>query len=337
VITLITASIDEKGLETLRKYGEVRYQPMAETRQMLGGRRLVRALEDVDVFITEADNLREREFDTIENLQIVCSCRGNPVNIDIPAATQKGIPVLNAPGRNMEGVADLTIVLMIMLARNVLPAEKMLREREPGDDMNFMAKLYFGMKGVELWKMTVGIIGLGAIGQSVANRLIPFGAKLIGTDPYVSKETMAELGVEKVELDKLLKESDFVTLHVMPNEETKGMLGKKELGIMKETAFFINTARSALTDEAALTELLREKKIAGAGLDVYDKEPLPLDHPLMELDNVVLLPHIGGMTTQVTTHQTQIVVPAIEALINNEERPSIVVNPEVLDSFLFRK
>ena len=336
MITLITASLDKKGLEILRKYGEVRYQPIAETRQMLGGKRLVRALEEVDVFITEADNLREREFNSIENLQIVCSCRGNPVNIDIPAATQKGIPVVNSPGRNMDAVADLTIVLMIMLARKILPASKLLREREPGDDMNFMAKLYFGMKGIELWNMTVGIVGLGAIGQSVAKRLKPFGARLVGTDPYVSQEAMAEMGVEKVELEKLLKESDFVTLHVVVNEETKGMLGKKELSMMKESAFFINTARSALTDEAALTELLREKKIAGAGLDVFDKEPLPVDHPLMELDNAVLLPHIGGATKQVTIHQTQIVVPAIEALIKGE-RPSNIVNPEVLDTFKFRK
>jgi D-3-phosphoglycerate dehydrogenase len=147
---------------------------------------------------------------------------------------------------------------------------------------------------------------------------------------------MAACGVKKVDLDTLLRESDFVTLHVMVNEETRGMLPAEKLALMKESAYFINTARSALTDEKALTDMLRQKKIAGAGLDVYDKEPLPLDHPLMELDNVVLLPHIGGATEEVSTHQAEIVVPAIEALIRGE-KPSNVVNPEVLDSFVFHE
>lgn len=336
MITFVTASLDQNGLDTLRKYGEVRFQPIAETRQLLGGRRLVRALEDVDVFITEADNLKEREIEVLENLQIICSCRGNPVNIDVNAASAKGIPVVNAPGRNADAVADLTVALMIMVARNILQAEKLLRGRDEGDDMNFMVKLYFGMKGIELWNKTVGIIGMGAIGRKVAERLLPFGCHLIASDPYVSAEDMAAYSVKKVDLDTLLRESDFVSLHVMVNEETRGMLPAEKLALMKESAYFINTARSALTDEEALTDLLRQKKIAGAGLDVYDKEPLPIDHPLMELDNVVLLPHIGGATEEVSTHQTQIIVPAIEALIRGE-KPSNVVNPEVLDSFMFHE
>jgi phosphoglycerate dehydrogenase-like enzyme len=336
MISLITASLDDEGLNTLRSYGEVRYQPLAETKQMLGGSRLVRALDGVDVFITEADNLRQREIEQLNSLQIICSCRGNPVNIDVNAATAKGIPVLNAPARNADAVADLTIALMIILARHIMKAAAILRDRDPSKDMQVLARIYFELKGIEMWSKTVGIVGFGAIGRKVSERLLPFGSKLIAYDPYVNEELMAKYKVRKVDLDSLMKESDFVTVHVMPSESNRGMIGAREIGLMKETAYFVNTARSAVTDEVAIIEALRAKKIAGGGFDVFDKEPLPPDHPFMALDNVILLPHIGGATIEVTTHQTQIMVPDIVRLINGE-RPLHIVNPEVLDSFNFRR
>lgn len=336
MISLITASLDEEGLETLRGYGEVRYQPMAETKQMLGGSRLVRALDGVDVFITEADNLREREIEQLSTLQIICSCRGNPVNIDIKAATAKNIPVINAPARNADAVADLAVVLMIMLARNIMKAATILRGRDPSKDMQVLARIYFELKGSEMWNKTVGIIGFGAIGRKVAERLLPFGSKLVAYDPYVDEALMAQYQVRKVDLDTLMRSSDFVTVHVMPNDSNRGMIGVREIGLMKETAYFINTARSSVTDEPAIVEALKSKKICGGGFDVYDKEPLPVDHPFMELDNVILLPHIGGSTKEVTTHQTQIMVPDIVRLIHGE-RPLHIMNPEVLGSFVFRR
>ncbi len=335
MISLITASLDNEGLDTLRSYGEVRYQPLAETKQMLGGSRLVRALEGVDVFITEADNLREREIQQLTSLQIICSCRGNPVNIDVVAATARGIPVLNAPGRNADAVADLTIALMIMLGRHIMQTAAILRDRDPSKDMQVLARLYFDLKGIEMWNKTVGIIGFGAIGRKVAERLLPFGSKLIAYDPFVDEELMAKYHVRKVDLDNLMKDSDFVTVHVMPSESNRGMVGAREIGLMKETAYFINTARSAVTDEMAIVEALKAKKIQGGGFDVYDKEPLPVDHPFMALDNVILLPHIGGATAEVTTHQTQIMVPDIVHLIKGE-KPVHIVNPEVLEAFKFR-
>jgi phosphoglycerate dehydrogenase-like enzyme len=336
VIALVTASLDEEGLADLREYGEVRYQPMFETRQMLGGRRLVRALEGVDVFITEADNLKEAQLEALDSLQIIASCRGNPVNIDIPTATKKGIPVLHAPGRNADAVADLTLALMLILGRNIMQAAALLRDPGRDSDMAALARVYFDLRGSEMWEKTVGIVGMGAIGRKVAERLQPFGSKLIAFDPYVSEEAIADYGVKKVDLDTLLREADYVTLHAWVTEESQGMIGAREISLMKPTAYFINTARSALTDEAALCEALRQKKIAGAGLDVFDNEPLPVDHPFMSLDNVVLLPHIGGATHEITTHQTQIIVPDVLRLINGE-KPLHIVNPEVLESFKFRK
>ncbi len=336
MISLVTASLDEEGLKTLRSYGEVRYQPLAETKQMLGGSRLVKALEGVDVFITEADNLKEREIEQLTTLQIICSCRGNPVNIDVKAATAKGIPVLDAPARNADAVADLAVALMIILGRNIMKTAAILRDRDPSKDMQVMSRIYFDLKGNEMWNKTVGCVGFGAIGRKVSERLLPFGCKLIAYDPYVSEDVMSKYQVRKVDLDTLMKESDYVTIHVMPSESNRGMIGAREVGLMKETAYFINTARSAVTDEMAIVEALKNKKIRGGGFDVFDKEPLPPDHPFMALDNVVLLPHIGGATYEVTSHQTQIIVPNIVCLINGE-RPRNIVNPEVLDTFKFRK
>ena len=335
MITLITASLAEEGLATLRTHGEVRYQPMVETRQMLGGSRLVKALDGVDVFITEADNLKEREIGMLTTLQVICSCRGNPVNIDIAAATRKGIPVIHAPGRNADAVADLTLALMLMLARNIPAAAAVLRNRAPGSDMTSLAKVYFELRGKELWEKTVGLVGFGAVGSKVADRLRPFGARVIASDPFVTAEGMAEHGATKVDLDTVMRESDFVSLHAAVSESTKGLVGAREIGLMKPTAYFINTARTAITDESALILSLQERRIAGAGLDVYEKEPLPVDHPLLALDNVVLLPHIGGATEEVTLHQTRIIVPDVERLIRGE-RPQQIMNPEVLEAFRFK-
>ena len=335
MITLITASLEEQGLEQLRRYGEVRYEPTAQMRRLLSGSDLVQALRGVDIFVTEADPLTARELRELETLQAICSCRGTPVNIDVAAATERGIPVLYAPGRNADAVADLTVMLMIMLGRKVLPASSLLRDREPGDDMLTMARIYYELRGSEMWHKTVGIVGMGAVGRKVAARLQPFGCSVIGYDPYVSQEVMSGSGVEKVELDELLARSDYVTLHALVSEGTRGMIGARELALMKPSAYFINVARSALTDEAALASTLGERRIAGAAFDVYDKEPLPLDHPFLALDNVILLPHIGGNTREVTEHQTEIIVPDLIRLISGE-RPRYVVNPEVLNSFTFR-
>ncbi len=336
MITLVTASLTEEGLAALGRYGEVRYQPLAATRRQLKGEAAVQALKGVDVFITEADELWAPEIAALDTLQVICACRGNPVNIDVAAATARGIPVIHAPGRNADAVADLAVTLMVMLGRNIMPAAAVLRGRKPGDDLNLLTRVYFGLRGHEMWSHTVGIVGFGAVGRKVAARLQPFGCRVLAYDPYVSEEAMAACGVRKVELDALLAEADYVTLHAVVTAGTRGMIGARELGLMKPTAYFINTARSALTDEGALLKALSEKRIAGAALDVFDREPLPADSPFLALDNAILLPHIGGATHEVTVHQTQIVVEDVERLLRGEP-PRCIINPEVLNSFCFRR
>lgn len=332
----ITASLEDSGLKVLEKYGNVDYQPMAKTKQLIGGSRLVKKLQGVDVFITEADNLKRREIEKLETLQVICSCRGNPVNIDIEAATEKGIPVLRVPARNAQGVAELTVGLMIMLLRHILPASQILYREDNSEDMTLMSRVFFKMKGKEIWHKKIGIIGFGSIGRKVAQYLKTFEAEIIASDPFVDQSVMDEYDVKKVELNQLLEEADIVTLHVMPAPDNEGLIGTEELAKMKPDAYFVNTSRSWCTDEDALYKALSEKKIAGAAFDVYDKEPLPFDHPFLSLDNVILLPHIGGNTVEVETHQTNILVPDLERVFNGET-PENIMNPEVLSTFELKK
>ena len=333
---LITASLTDEGLNQLREFGEVVYAPMADTKILLGGSRLVKALEGVDFFITEVDNLRRNNLDKLPDLQVICSCRGNPVNIDIDAATERRIPVLRVSGRNAQGVAELTVGIMIMLGRNIMQAAAALRRTDNSADMTLMSRIFFDLKGQELWNKTIGLVGFGAIGRKVSQLLAPFDCHLLAFDPYVSDEVMQDYSVRKTTLNELLRDADYVSIHVLPSDNNQGMIGAKEIALMKPSAYFVNTARSWVTDEMALFDALQAKKIAGAGFDVYDNEPLPVDHPFMSLDNVILLPHIGGNTYEVTAHQTAILIPDIIKLIQGEI-PENIVNSEVLENFKLRK
>jgi len=328
----ITASLGKEGLKMLEKYGQVDYQPMAETKRLLGGSGLVAALDGVDIFITEADNLKRPQIEKLTTVKVICSCRGNPVNIDIDAATERGIPVLRVPGRNAEGVAELAVTLMLMLGRNIPKAAAILQRKDTSQDMNLMAKVYFEYKGHELWHKKIGLVGFGSIGRKMAELLKPFGCSFVSYDPFVDASVMQQYGVQKVELETLFKEVDIISIHVMPAPENKGLIGTQLVSLMKPTAYFVNTARAWVTDENALYEALRDHKIAGAAFDVYEKEPLAVDHPFLTLDNVILLPHIGGNTFEVEEHQTEILVPELVKLLKGE-KPEIIVNPKVLGTF----
>lgn len=338
MITFVDAPLDNEGVETLGKYGEVRYHPVKSLIEAikLPENRMIKELDGVDVYITGLNFLKETKIEQYPSLQIICSCHGNPNNINIGEATKKGIPVLFAPGRNADAVSDLAIALMLILGRNIMKAAAGYRDRDPSEDpMKTLSRSFGEYRGNEMLNKVVGIIGFGSIGRKVAERLLPFGSKLISYDPYVDEDVMAKYKVKKVDLDTLMKESDFVTVHVMPSKSNKGFIGAREICLMKETAYFINTARSWVTDEKALIEALQKKKIRGGGFDVYDVEPLPLDHPFMSLDNVVLLPHIGGQVHEAIYHHTQILVDGLECIINGQ-KPNNIINPQVLENFKFK-
>ena len=329
---LVTAAMDEEGLAALRKLGEVRYESFRENLQLLTGEDLIEALAGVQVFITEVDAVDAEVLSKAPDLRVVASCRRNPVNLDIEACTAHGILVLTTPGRNVDAVADLTICFMLMLARRLPQAAQFLYQPGEEGDVGRMGRAFEGLQGRELWRKTIGIVGLGSVGQRVAKRLKPFGARVIACDPFLSTAMAVLLDVEPVSLEQLLAESDFVTLHAAVTDDSRVLLGPAEIAKMKRQAYLVNTARAALIDQAALVAALKEGRLAGAAVDVFPIEPPGSDHPLLQLANVIATPHIGGNTFEVASHQGDIVAADLAELLRGG-RPHNVANPEALEHF----
>ena len=327
---LVTARLEQQGLATLRRYTKVECVDYDEKMRVLAGSKLVKALDGVGVLVTEVDQVRKYTFPKAPDLRLISCCRGAPVNIDIAAATEHGVPVLHTPGRNADAVADLTLLLMLALLRHLIPLARILHET--GDGMEKLARTFFQFQGAELWEKTIGLIGLGSVGRAVATRVRSFGAHVVAYDPYVTDQQASALGVTLLDLDELLAQSDIVSVHTVVTDETAGLISEREFGMMKKGAFFVNTARSALTDEEALYRALRDGHLAGAALDVFDDEPPAPDNPLLTLDNVIATPHTGGNTAEVIIHQSRIAVADLVRLFEGQ-RPLFCVNPIALDGF----
>lgn len=331
---LVTASMDEDALEQLRAHGEVEYAGWRETgRVMTGGNDLVEAVRGYDVFITEMDIVDFEALRGAPGLRVIGSCRVNPVNIDIESATAFGIPVFNTPGRNSDAVADLTLAFMIMLARK-MPASTLFLRKPGGEagDLARMGQAYSEFQGNELWRKTVGIIGLGNVGREVARRARSCGARVLFYAPEIASDEGALHNAEKVTLEQLLSRSDFVTVHAPANDSTGGMVGEEAFAIMKEGAFFINTARASLVDYRALASALESGRLAGAALDVFEAEPPASDDRLVQMSNVIATPHIGGNTFETAAHQGAIVVEQLEDLLAGR-LPAHLLNPGVMETF----
>ncbi len=242
-------------------------------------------------------------------------------NIDVAACTGRGIPVGHTPGVLTETTADLTLALMLATARRLCEAVEYVRAGK------WVTWRPMELTGPDLYGSTVGIIGMGRIGQAVARRLRGFDCRLL----YHQRKPVPEaeaLGAVYTDLPRLLEESDFVTLHVPLTDDTRHLINREALARMKPTAILINTARGPVVDQAALLDALREGQIAAAGLDVTDPEPLPPDDPLLALPNVVVLPHIGSASIQTRTRMAQMAADNLLAGLRGERLPHCV-NPEV--------
>ncbi|MCK4455048.1 MAG: hypothetical protein KAU99_01730 [Thermoplasmata archaeon] len=255
-----------------------------------------------------------------ENLKVIGRAGVGVDNIDVEAATARRIPVVFSPRGSTVSVAELAIGHMISLARNLVFSDRSIRAGK------WEKKKY---RGTELQDKVLGLVGAGRIGAEVAKRAKAFGMSVLAFDPYLSDEIADKIGVELVELPRLLKEADFVSVHAILTPETRGLIGKEELDAMKETVYLVNCARGGIVDEAALVNALEEGRIAGAALDVFENEP-PGDGPLLRLENIHLTPHLGASTTEAQVRAGSIVAEQVLKVLGGEQ-PNQIVNREIYD------
>lgn len=241
-----------------------------------------------DVIVVDGTPVNREVIERSPNLKLVAVLRGGVENADLDALQERGIPLVHAPQRSADAVADYTVGMMIAENKNIARSHHFIFEGQWRKDYVNQAYVH------NMRTRTVGIIGFGQIGSRVARRLIGFDSRVIAYDPFMDADAIRAAGAEAVGLEELLEQSDFVTLHLRTSEATHHIIDAAALARMKPTAYLINTARSSLVDEEALAGALREHRIGGAALDVYDVEPLPSDHPYLSLDNVTLTPHIAG-------------------------------------------
>ncbi len=262
-------------------------------------------------------------MDALADLRVVGVARAGLENVDVEAATERGIAVLHIRGRNAEAVSDFAAGLILAAARNIARAHAAILAG--GWPKSFANSAHLP----ELSGRTLGIVGYGLIGRLLARKMSGFAMRRIAYDPFA--QPGAGEDVELVTLPELLESSDFVSLHARLDAGNHHLIGAPELELMQPTAYLVNTARAGLVDAEALTAALRERRIAGAALDVFDTEPLQPDNPLLELDNVTLTSHIAGTTTDALTRSPQLLVATLTALLRGETGEIALANPEVLD------
>lgn len=280
---------------------------------------------DVDVIMVVYAKITRPIIDSARKLRGIVRYGIGVDNIDIDAATKRGVSVANVPDYSIGTVADHVLALLLALSRKILLADKTVRT---GEYVGRWTSPSDKIKGLDLERKVLGLIGLGKIGRAVAARAKGFGMKVIACDPYLDKEVARTLDFKLVDLDMLLRESDFVSIHTPLLAETCGMIGEREMKMMKETAYLINAARGPIVDEKALYKALEEEWIAGAGIDVYEKEPPDPTNPLFKLENTVLTPHIAWYTEDALRRLEMSAVDETIRILQGQQ-PENLVNKEV--------
>ena len=277
----------------------------------------IAVVKDADVLVVGLQRITERVLDAAARLKVIGRCGVGLDNVDLRAAGARGIPVVYTPGANAQTVADLTLGLMLALARKITQADRMTRDHQ-----------WKRIMGNDVWGKTLGIFGLGQIGANVARRAKGFDMRVVAYDVVQNPPLAKELGVEYRSKADIIAQADFITLHLPLNQETQGFIGEQELKAMKKTAVLVNTSRGGIVDEQALYRGLKAGEIAGAGLDVFVQEP-PGKTPLVELDNFIGSPHIGGITVEAIERIGMTVARDIVAVLKGQT-PQFLANREWL-------
>ncbi|RAZ80885.1 2-hydroxyacid dehydrogenase [Planococcus halotolerans] len=306
-IVYITRKLPEEAIKGLENSYEVRMWQEEEKpvpREVL----MEEAGKASALWTMLSDQIDRELIEAATDLKIISNLAVGYNNIDLDAARERGIAVTNTPEVLTETTADLAFALLLATARRLIEAEKTVRSGE------WKSWTPMGMTGQDVYGATLGIIGMGRIGEGVCRRASGFDMKVM----YHNRTRRSLEDVEYAELDELLAKSDFVMILTPLTEETKGMIGKRELELMKNTACLINVARGGIVDEDALYEALKSRKIWGAGLDVFEQEPLPLDNKLLELDNLTVLPHIGSAGIRTRLEMMALNAEAITACLEGQ-------------------
>lgn len=281
-----TDRVSKKGLAPLRDDDRFEVLRINDSSDARFGSELGTA---AGLIVRSATTVDASMLDSAPDLKVVGRAGVGVDNIDVAAASERGVAVMNAPGGNTVSAAELTMALLLSVVRRVSDADRSMREGK-WERSRF--------QGVELRGRTLGVIGAGRIGGAVADRCRAFGMNVIVHDPYLPADRLAELRVPVVGIEQLIAEADVITLHVPLTDETRGLIGESAIAGMKKSAFVVNVSRGGVVDEAALARALVEGRIGGAGLDVYETEPLSPESPLLSAPNLVLTPHLGASTKE---------------------------------------
>ncbi len=320
---LLTRRLPQPGIELLEKHIDLFINPLDVP---MSRHDMITGIKDKDGLICLLNDRVDAEIiDAAKHLKIIANYAVGYNNIDIQAATKRKIPVTNTPGVLTEATADLTFSLLLSLARRIIEADKFIRQKS----FKGWAPMLF--LGRDIHSKILGIIGLGRIGRAVAQRANGFGMRVFYHDSVrLSTDEETAYRVEYHGLDDLLRQADFICIHVPLNEQTYHMITKEKLVLMKESSYLINVARGQVIDEKALVRALREKRIAGCALDVYEDEPT-IEEELIEMPNTVLTPHIGSASIETRTRMAMMVAENIVTLLVEKGRAPNTINPQVYE------
>jgi len=283
---LVSDSLSEEGLKILREIKEFE----VDVKTSLKPEQLKEIVKDYDaLLVRSATKVTKDIIDAASKLKVIGRAGVGLDNVDLDAATQKGIIVMNTPGGNTISTAEHAFSMILSLSRSIPQASASTKSGE-WKRSKFM--------GVELYAKVLGIVGFGRIGKEVAKRALSFGMRVLAYDPFLSRDVAESLGIEVVELEELFQQADYITVHTPMTDETRHMISDKQFAAMKKGVRIINCARGGIIDEVALVKAVKEGKVAGAALDVFEKEPITPDNELLKLDNVIVTPHLGASTEE---------------------------------------